>query len=544
MFCQLETLRRSDQRDARAILEMLPKTLDETYERVLKDINENSREHARRLLHCLAVAVRPLRVEELAEILTFDFDRGQGGIPTFEADRRPENQEEAVLSTCSSLIAIVNDGDSRVVQFSHLSVKEFLMSDYLSSLTGDLSRFHILPRSAHTIFAQVCLGFLLHLEDHIDDESVDKFPLAKYAAQYWVSHAQFEDVASSVEDGMTSLFDVDKPHFAAWVKTYDVDCQLYEEWQSEMANPLYYAALCGFHDLVKHLAIKHPQHVNTIGGYYEFPLVAALCRKHFQVADVLLEHGGTVGVRGTREETPLCKIIRFDEEATDAIQFLLERGADVDVRQEYLWTPLHLAADMGNLKVAQVLLEHHADVNSQTSEGRAPLHLLSGRYISISSLEDDDSTFAKLLLEGGADTNLRAKDNTTPLHLACFNKRLHIVRALLENGANMHAENDEGRIPLQKVFEAEDLSNHYGVSIAQLLLERGAEAYARDKYHVIATELAFCFESEKIWQVPLGYSNELDSENDRDRPAFHLWLKGEYFYSEGVGSALLTFLFF
>ncbi|KAH9008207.1 hypothetical protein EDB84DRAFT_1530800 [Lactarius hengduanensis] len=74
-------LRHAVQPDVRAILETLPKTLDETYERVLKDINKNNRDHARRLLHCLAISVRPLRVEELAEILTFDFDTARGGIP-------------------------------------------------------------------------------------------------------------------------------------------------------------------------------------------------------------------------------------------------------------------------------------------------------------------------------------------------------------------------------------------------------------------------------------------------------------------------------
>ncbi|KAH9173659.1 hypothetical protein EDB89DRAFT_681998 [Lactarius sanguifluus] len=100
VVCQLETLRRSAQRNIRGILEKLPKTLDETYERVLKDINEDNREHARHLLHCLAVANRPLRVEELAEILAFDFDNVQGGIPKFHADWRWKDQEEAVLSTC------------------------------------------------------------------------------------------------------------------------------------------------------------------------------------------------------------------------------------------------------------------------------------------------------------------------------------------------------------------------------------------------------------------------------------------------------------
>jgi hypothetical protein len=93
VYCQLETLRRSTQRNLRGILEKLPKTLDETYERVLKDINEDNREHAHRLLHCIAVAIRPLRADDLAEILTFDFDDVEGGIPKFHADWRRKGQE-------------------------------------------------------------------------------------------------------------------------------------------------------------------------------------------------------------------------------------------------------------------------------------------------------------------------------------------------------------------------------------------------------------------------------------------------------------------
>jgi hypothetical protein len=123
VFCQLETLREAVHRNLRGILAKLPRALDETYERVLKGINENTIEHARRLLHCLAVAIRPLRVEELAAILAFDFDDLEGGIPTFHADWQLKDQEGAVLSTCSSLISVVDDyrtyvGKCRVVQFS------------------------------------------------------------------------------------------------------------------------------------------------------------------------------------------------------------------------------------------------------------------------------------------------------------------------------------------------------------------------------------------------------------------------------------------
>ncbi len=55
------------------MLKELPETLDETYERILRDINKANWDHAHRLLQCLTVAVRPLRVAELAEVLAIDF---------------------------------------------------------------------------------------------------------------------------------------------------------------------------------------------------------------------------------------------------------------------------------------------------------------------------------------------------------------------------------------------------------------------------------------------------------------------------------------
>ena len=58
----------------RSVLENLPESLDETYERILKGINKVNQRIAHRLLQCLVVAVHPLCIEELAEVLAVDFD--------------------------------------------------------------------------------------------------------------------------------------------------------------------------------------------------------------------------------------------------------------------------------------------------------------------------------------------------------------------------------------------------------------------------------------------------------------------------------------
>ena len=532
VFCQLETLRHAVQPDVRALLEKLPKTLDETYERVLKDIKESNREHARRLLHCLAVSVRPLRVEELAEILTFDFNTAQGVIPNFHADRRPKDPEEAVLSLCSSLITIVDNRGSRVVQFSHLSVKEFLTSNHLAHSTGDLSQYHILPGAAHSILAKVCLGFLLHSEERNDDKSVKASPLAEYAARHWVAHAQFEDIASHLEDGMRSLFDPDKPHFLAWIGLYDMDGESGGKTPSEIPSPLYYSALCGFHDLVRHIVIENPQDVNTVGGSFGYPLVAALCKNHIRVAELLLEHGGSIDVRDTRKQTALLRTLdQHDKVSIDVVRFLLEHGADVNALRYDLWTPLHLAVNIGDLSVTRMLLEHQADVNSHNDDGQAPLHLLSRRETS-QEQDDDDSEIAKLLLERGTNVDEKDKDNATPLHLASYNKRLKMVQVLLDHGANTNVENDQGETSLQIVLKSDYNTHEEGIAIALLLLRHSAEAYARDKYHVSSSELACCFGKETILQVLLGDGEKMKPENTWDLTTFCPWIQGEHFSRE------------
>ncbi|KAH9170748.1 hypothetical protein EDB89DRAFT_2243945 [Lactarius sanguifluus] len=192
VFCQLEVLRHCFPTNLRRILEELPKSLDETYKRILKEINNANREHAYRLLQCLAVASRPLRVEELAEVLAFDLS--MGGIPKLISDWRWEDQEEAVLSACSSLVSVIVHNGSRVVQFSHFSVKEFLISDRLASCMEEVSRFYIPIEPSHMILAQACLGVLLRLDDGTDKDSAEKIPLVQYAAEYWDGHVAIGNV--------------------------------------------------------------------------------------------------------------------------------------------------------------------------------------------------------------------------------------------------------------------------------------------------------------------------------------------------------------
>jgi ankyrin repeat protein len=449
----LDALRHCFPPNLRQYLNELPETLDETYERILKGINKAQKDNAHRLLQCLTVAIRPLRVEELAELLAFDFPASPSeGIPTLKESWRWDDEEEAVLSTCFSLITIIPRDDHRVVQFSHFSVKEYLTSPRLAqSPHGEVSRFRTDPEPAHTVMAQACLATLLWLGEHDGKDDAKVSPLVEYAAEHWVDHAQFEKVSSRVRSGMDALFDSSKSHFAAWLRVHNIDKKVWSPFSRysgqdlgyDVGSLLYYAAFCGFYDLAESLIIKHPDQVNARGGLNLSPLPAALCKRHFHVANLLYRHGAVVDVQGNHKFTPLHAASRHGQ--VDTMRWLLDHGADANTRSSYWFTPLGQATRSGHLEAVQVLLEHNADTNLQMSTGNTPLHLAFSYVDSVGNVVD----IVQRLLEHGADPNIRNNHHKTPLHQALFYGSLDAARLLLTYGAKVDEKDGEGITPFQ-----------------------------------------------------------------------------------------------
>ena len=488
------------------------------------------------------MAIRPLDVDELAEILAVDFG-GADAVAKLKTNWRWEDQEQALLGSCSSLITIVEADDSRVVQFSHFSVKEYLTSERLATSSTDVSRYHIDLEPAHTILAQACMSVLLQPDQSGTAETGS--PLAKYAAEHWVTHAQFETVSSSLQKAMEYLFDLDMPYFSAWLQLYDIDTRPVEGaslywftvYTESDATPLYLAALCGFQDLVEHLIVKYPQHVNTSSGRYVTPLGAALAGRHFQTAKLLRDNGAHVNIHGNGGETMLCSAafygdlemvqvllnlkadvndrgfdnwtaihnvsegpeitftdISFDNPQLlpDVTRLLLEHGADVNAQIDHHdagdndyegVTPLHLAAaDHRRVEVVRVLLEHGANVGAEDIKGRTPLHDATdnkgiGWNIGLGRVEDCVSEKVEvvcMLLKQGANVGAEDNKGKTPLHVAAKYAKVSVIRLLLEHGADIGAEDNKGQTPLHEAAR-------YGmVEVVRLLLEHGANVGLED----------------------------------------------------------------
>ena len=55
-------------------------------------------------------------------------------------------------------------------------------------------------------------------------------------------------------------------------------------------------------------------------------------------------------------------------------KLLIDNGSDVNVKDEYGWTPLHSAAIKGDLETVQALLKAGADMTAKDKKGRTSLH--------------------------------------------------------------------------------------------------------------------------------------------------------------------------
>ena len=398
VFCQLDTLRRCMPSSIRKALNSLPITLDDTYERMLEGIPKEKFEHASRLFQCMVAALRPLRVEELAELFAIDF--GHTNAPNLVAGWRPENPEEAGLSTCSSFITIIDDRDSKIVQFSHFSVKEFLTSDRLQmSNVGNIRQYYIPLEPAHAILARACVTVLLQVDEKQNEEHLRSLPLRSYATEHWVRHARFEDVASRIEDSFAYLFDPKMSYFKPRIllqcaegmrDAYPVQFTIFSD-EPDKVKPLLLAAFYGFSGLAKHLINLHASDVNAESGDRLSPL-----------------HGASVSGQ------------------VDSARVLLDNGAHVNARDSYNWTPLHNASCFGHLELAQLLLEHDANLNAQTNGQDTPLYKAS---------KQGHLEIVRALIDNGADTTIRGQDGLTPYQIATLSGHRDVAQLLLEYGA-------------------------------------------------------------------------------------------------------------
>jgi hypothetical protein len=181
----------------------------------------------------------------------------------------------------------------------------------------------------------------------------------------------------------------------------------------------------------------------------------------------LLDSGVSVNARGDDNDwTPLMLAIEYDK--VNVAEFLIHKGANVNLGRKKGWTPLIMASVSGDLDFVKFLIRAGADINLGESDGQTPL-----KYASCQGHYD----VVAYLIKCGADVNKADNDGETPLmcasgqgvdedtRLADRQRIYKVISHLIKSGADVNLKNKEGETALSKTWDEK---------IVKILLKAGA----------------------------------------------------------------------
>ncbi|KAF7661765.1 hypothetical protein LDENG_00253530 [Lucifuga dentata] len=176
------------------------------------------------------------------------------------------------------------------------------------------------------------------------------------------------------------------------------------------------------------------------------------------------------------------------DDFVEVVQCLLDAGACVNACDSELWTPLHAAATCGHTGLVQLLVQAGADLLAVNADGNMPYDLcedeatlellemvMAEQGITQENIDECRGTKenamladVRALVESGSDLNAQDDNGATLLHIASANGYLSVAEVLLEHQVQVEAKDSDGWTPLHA-------ASYWGqMQMVELLVAHGA----------------------------------------------------------------------
>ncbi|GMT18420.1 hypothetical protein PFISCL1PPCAC_9717, partial [Pristionchus fissidentatus] len=221
-------------------------------------------------------------------------------------------------------------------------------------------------------------------------------------------------------------------------------------------EPLRLAVKNGHYECAR-LLLEHGADPNAI--YFEGPEICLVSPLDTSFIRLLLEFGANPNVYERKGLTPIMKACRMKNRGIDAIEILLEYGADINQQASPRAdnrTALHYAVLSGNHELVKFLIKKGAEVNMPEDYGKPSV-------LDLAVLKDDPELL-QIIIDAGASPLSVHTHIGTPLHLACcslLDNQYDIIKRLLDAGSdcNMQYTFEDGaqlKSPMVEYFRSRD----------------------------------------------------------------------------------------
>ena len=347
---------------------------------------------------------------------------------------------------------------------------------------------------------------------------------------------------------------------------------------AERATCLMFAAYHRHTDAVRYLVCLPEVDLDHQGRKNRTALHFAVCQKHAEVVEVLIDAGADIEAKNVEGRSPLHFASISGELTT--VKMLVKAGADVRATDaeratclmfaayhghtdtvRYLvclpevdlnhqgtknYTALHVAVERKHADVVQVLIDAGADIETTGDRGRLPLHLASrlGQLTTVKMLVKAGAdvraadprrytcliqaahfghtdTVRYLVSLPEVDLDHQQSNNKTSLHAAVLEKHADVVQVLIDAGADIETKNDNGRSPLHLAITSGELAT------VKMLVEAGADVRATDATRETCLTLAAYFGHTDTVRY-LVCLPEVDLNHGRNRTVLRLAVKRKH----------------
>jgi ankyrin repeat protein len=487
----------------------VPQTVDQAYDRILS--KSHNFEKAKRLLHIIVAAARPLTLKEMA--LALVIREGHQSYSDFDIGREDRFREN-IRDICGLFVTVV---DSKIYLL-HQTAKEFLIWNDVdkpseATLTNLKWKNSLRLRDSHHILAEICIRHLLLAEfdacppnSVLTSQYIEEHIFLDYSAKHWAAHVRESRVEkqTTMAESILEVCDMISARGQTWFRVYwtikntefprgfttlmitsyfglkgivkrllresrvDLDFQDYTYKRSALS----WAAGNDCDDVVKlllhtghvsqrirNLTFRKGPKVDSVDIYGRTPLWYAVWKSNITIVKLLIKAGARSNTKDNIGGTPLYYAVCNGDQ--EVIKLLLRRDTQVDSEEDVRKELLFSAVKHGNEEVVSLLLETgKVGSDVKDNDGRTPLSWTA---------TNGHVTLAKLLVDTGkVDINSEDHNGRSPLFWAAKTGGDWFVKLLLEiDKVEVNSKNATRCTPLS-------IASSYGHEvIVKLLLETG-----------------------------------------------------------------------
>ena len=502
VVCQLDALQKCPNIPTlRQALRSLPKTLDETYARMLCTIPEEYSDYAATVLRWLTYALRPMRLGELGELVAVNL----AGNPWFDPDARFPDLRD-LLDICSSLIQVEQSSKDLEVSFvrlAHFSVKEYLVSERMK--THKLEKYSLPIAQSHVLITAACLAYLLQFEDLNNQNVLVDYPLFDYATVMWDAHARMADrQIRIIEHLILEFLRPNSNPYANWLQYpgfYSIKYHhlaslppdrpsLNPTSSSAILPPLYVMAMLGVIRILRSL-LDLGHDVNEESNYGTAVWAASSCG-HTSVVKLLLEQGADPDLGRGEFNPPLLAATESGD--LNTVKALVDSGANVDHDIGRVGSILIAACASTHYKIALFLLGKGANIHVKSGKYGNALHAACAKRRAKMKL-------IRELVSRGVDVNIKGGNYGTPLQASCAHHGNDEVIRFLLTKADPCTEVQASKYGT--VLQAICAESHDNEEIVKLLLDSGARRNVEGGKYGTALQAACSQSNRKIVRLLL-----------------------------------------